>query len=63
MPWTPEVQPDEVVLVACNVEARRGVPFHILLTDKRLIVAQIITVIQIIVALLALTLILLRHCW
>jgi hypothetical protein len=37
MPWNPAVRPGEVVLVACNVEARRRVPFHCVLTDQRLI--------------------------
>jgi hypothetical protein len=38
--WTPDVKPGEVVLVACNTEARRGVPFHVILTDQRLIHAR-----------------------
>lgn len=37
MPFCPDVKPGEVVLVACNTWARRRVPFHVILTDQRLI--------------------------
>jgi hypothetical protein len=40
MGWNPAVAADEAVLVACNLEARRRVPFHCLLTDKRLILGR-----------------------
>jgi hypothetical protein len=40
MGWSPILDELELVLVQCNVLARRRVPFHVCLTDQRLLFAR-----------------------
>jgi hypothetical protein len=40
MAWSPQLDELELVLVGCNVMARKGVPFHVCLTDQHLLYAR-----------------------